>query len=138
MKQVTLKNDAFMALIIEHLNLGQEVSFIVKGTSMMPFFKNMRTEVIVKKFSSYKKNDVVLFTFEGKELLHRIIKIDQDQVTLRGDGSYQKEVILMHEIHGKVIRFKTRGKKIWAYGFKHRLWNILYFMRPVLLKLVRK
>ncbi len=137
MKKLVLNNKEFIAIIEEHLNLGKTVSIKVKGNSMLPFFIDDKTLVDLKKDNSYKKYDVVLAKYHNKYVLHRIIKIKDDKITLRGDGNLSKEIIGLNNIYGKVISFKTNNKSIKNYKFKVITWNLLRPIRKVLLKIFK-
>ena len=137
MKKLVLNNKEFIAIIEEHLNLGKTVSIKVKGNSMLPFFIDDKTLVDLKKDNSYKKYDVVLAKYHNKYVLHRIIKIKDDKITLRGDGNLSKEIIGLNNIYGKVISLKTNKKSIKNDKFKVITWNLLRPIRKVLLKIFK-
>ncbi len=138
MKKVKVNNDEFMKIVIEHLNNNQQVEIKVTGNSMLPFYKNERTIVTLKKDDAYKKLDVVLFEYEGQIILHRIIKIKENQYYIRGDGAFRIEIVNSAKIFGKVINFHTDGKQIKKYSGKIKWWLFFTPIRRVLLKFVKK
>ena len=133
-----IPNLEMLDLIVEQLNNNQVVSFRVVGHSMLPFFKDQKTIVELKKEQQYKKYDVVLFKYEGQVLLHRIIKTNENEYIIRGDGSFRKEVVNASEIYGKVIDFKTNDRNIYLYILKVKVWLALFFARKFLLKFIKK
>ena len=121
-----------------YLNEGKKVEFIVTGQSMLPFYKHNKTIVTLKKASTYKKHDVVLFKYNNQYVLHRIIKIKHHTFILKGDGAFNKEHANKEDILGKVIGFTTNGKVVKAYKFKYKIWLLCTPIRRVLLKFIRK
>ena len=138
MKTVKVDNKELFKLVIEHLNNNQEVELKVMGNSMLPFYKHDKTVVTLKKQETYQKHDVVLFDYEGQTILHRIIKIKGNDVIIRGDGAFRKEVVTKDLIHAKVIDFETNGKKIKNYQFKFKVWLFFTPIRRILLKFIKK
>jgi hypothetical protein len=70
------------------VNEGMRVTFPVKGYSMLPFIIGERESVDLVKPETVKKGDVVLAWVEGcRYVVHRIVRIEDDQVTLMGDGN---------------------------------------------------
>ena len=67
---------------------GVCVTFPVKGQSMLPFIIGGRESVILTAPGHVKVGDVVLAWVEGcRYVVHRIVKISGDDVTLMGDGN---------------------------------------------------
>lgn len=73
---------------IRLINEGISVTFPVKGWSMLPFIIGGKESVILQKPSTPKVGDVVLAWVEGtRYVVHRIIRIEDNRVTLMGDGN---------------------------------------------------
>jgi len=106
------ENKEFFKELTTMIDNNQVVSFPVKGTSMLPFLKNGLTEVFLQKSTTYKKRDICLFEYKGKTLLHRIIKIHNNQYTFQGDHSYNIEVVDESNIIAKVNYYITSNKTI--------------------------
>ncbi len=67
---------------------GLSVILPVRGKSMLPFIAGGRDSVILEKPGPPKRGDVVLARVDGgRYVLHRIIRIDGDWITLMGDGN---------------------------------------------------
>ena len=67
---------------------GVSVTLPVDGRSMLPFIIGGRESVVLQKSEGAKVGDVVLAWVEGgRWVVHRIIRIDGDRVTLMGDGN---------------------------------------------------
>lgn len=138
MLKVVVENDAFFEVLKLELQNGiKEVTFKVKGTSMWPFYKDNKTVVFASLPKTLKKYDVVLAEFEGKVLLHRIIKVKGQTITLRGDATFRKEVVEFKDIFAKVLYHQT-NKKRSENSYLYRLAVILWVNNPfrkILLKL---
>ena len=73
---------------IRLVNKGVSVTLPVNGNSMLPFIIGGKESVILQKPEQLKFGDVVLAWADGyRYVVHRIIHIDGDNVTLMGDGN---------------------------------------------------
>ena len=67
---------------------GLRVTFPVKGNSMLPFIIGGKESVDLVKPADLQVGHVVLAWVEGcRYVVHRVIRIDGEQVTLMGDGN---------------------------------------------------
>jgi len=67
---------------------GVSVTFPVKGRSMLPFITGGRESVILQKPGSLQRGQVVLAQVgTDRYVVHRIIKVEADRITLMGDGN---------------------------------------------------
>lgn len=109
------------------------------GVSMLPLLKQGRDLFIVEKKTENrcKKYDVVLFKrFDNKYVLHRVIKVNKDDYTIRGDNCVNKEYGVKDEdILGVMTSFVRKGKTYTVDNRLYRiysvLWCNLYFLRRV-------
>lgn len=78
-------------IIEEAIRLVDEglcVTLPVNGRSMLPFIIGGRESVILQKAVRPKVGDVVLAWVNGvRYVVHRIIRVDNNEVTLMGDGN---------------------------------------------------
>lgn len=73
---------------IQLVHEGMRVTFPVKGYSMLPFIIGGRESVDLVRPGAPRVGDVVLAWVEGcRYVVHRIIRVDGDRVTLMGDGN---------------------------------------------------
>ena len=73
---------------INLVNEGLCVTFPVKGYSMLPFIVGSKESVDLVKPENIRVGHVVLAWVEGcRYVVHRIIGIEGEQVTLMGDGN---------------------------------------------------
>ena len=136
----TFENKDFFLAVEESLEKGDNVSFLVKGTSMLPIFKDSLTEVFITKKDKYQRFDVCLFKIDEQYILHRLVKTNKHHYYFRGDHSYNFEVVHKEDILAYVYKFKT-GESIieidnFKYQFRFRfhlfIKGIKMFLRKIL------
>ena len=67
---------------------GIAVTFPVNGRSMLPFIVGGKESVILEKPRTPQEGDVVLAYVENcRYVIHRIIRIEDETITLMGDGN---------------------------------------------------
>lgn len=125
---------------IDLVNEGMRVTFPVKGYSMLPFIIGSRESVDLVKPEQIKVGDVVLAWVENcRYVIHRIIRIEGDQVTLMGDGNIAGvEHCLLKDVAAKAINVVTPGSKHhplynpWRIKASHLWWRLLPVRRWIL------
>lgn len=134
-----LPNDAFLGLVSEKLAEGHTAVIWVKGYSMRPFIEFGRDKVKLSSATFYHVGDAVLAEIaKGHYVLHRIIKIEGDRITLQGDGNVRGvEHCTMADVRGMVTEYIRPNRILLAddEGLKRniRLWRRLYPIRRYLL-----
>lgn len=119
---------------------GLSVTLPVKGNSMLPFIIGDKESVILQKPDHPKVGDVVLAWVENcRYVVHRIIKIDDHDVILMGDGNIIGTehckiddicAIATHVVsadgkrHDLYSKWRMRATKLW--------WNLLPIRRYLL------
>ena len=89
-----MTDDEILEEVVRLLSEGVSVTLPVDGRSMLPFIIGGRESVILKKPQRLKKGDVVLAWVENcRYVVHRIISIDGNRVTLMGDGNLEGLVV---------------------------------------------
>ncbi|MBE6261286.1 MAG: hypothetical protein E7107_10800 [Prevotella sp.] len=114
---------------------GVSVTLPVNGRSMLPFIIGGEESVILQKPEAVAVGDVVLAWVEGcRWVVHRIIRIDGNRVTLMGDGN------IVGTEHCTIADVKARVTYVVdAQGTPHDIYNrwrrlgarIWYRLRPV-------
>lgn len=144
-KELQIENRKFLPEVIKLLNEGHTVTLLLKGFSMRPFLEDNRDKALLTKAKDIQVGDAVLAETAPKHyVLHRIIKIQGETVTLRGDGNLGTEVCHINDVHGLAIGFYRKGRtKIdKTNGFKWRtyshIWMALYPIRRYLLAAYRR
>lgn len=143
--EIHFDNAEFLPEIVRLLNEGHTVTLNLKGFSMRPFLEDGRDKALLVKPKYVRVGDPVLAETEpGHYVLHRIIRIDGDNVTLRGDGNLGVEHCKLENVCGGVIGFyrkgrnkldRTDGLKWKAYSW---LWTRLFPLRRYLLAAYRR
>lgn len=142
----TLANNIVIKDAIALVREGRRVVLPVKGFSMNPFIIGDRESVeLVSPHQPLKVGDVVLAWVNGTHyVVHRIIGIDGDKVTLMGDGNIAgveycttDEVAAVAEYvvapSGKRRYLYTDGRMRFA-----RLWGRLLPVRRWILAIYRR
>lgn len=144
MKQIP--NEVFFAWVEQEIAEGRSVRFRLKGQSMFPLLRNERDEVVLYpcREEELQPMDVVLFRYQGKHVLHRILRREGNCLYLRGDGSYvAKEMCATADVVGKVQEvIRPSGKMIpvdaWQWRMGSRLWCGLGIFRNPCLRVLHK
>lgn len=130
MKSLTLPNAIFIGSLFRLLQEGKVVTFTVKGNSMYPFLRNGRDLVKMKKPESDEMTSgrIVLFRYEGRYLLHRIIKKKGAGYYLRGDNnwSFHLEACREEDIRGMVVGVKRNGQEMDCHSWRWRSLSFLW------------
>lgn len=144
-KEKSYSNKQLIPDIIKMLEEGHTVTLKLRGISMRPFLEDNRDKALLTKINCPKAGDVVLAEIEPQVyVLHRIIKINNKKVTLRGDGNLHKEYCEIKDLKGFVIGFyrkgqdkidKTNGWKWLIYSF---FWTRTFPIRRYLLAIYRR
>ena len=140
-----LSNDIFFAQVEQEIASGNSVRFKVKGNSMFPLLRNEKDEVSLSPLAATpQKMDIVLFRFNGKHILHRIIDVTDGVYIIQGDGIYTfSEHCRKEDIVGVVTSLHKAGCKAVStasgwYKFYSAVWLKLRFCRRYLLAILRR
>ena len=144
-QEIQFANAILLPEIVKMLNEGHTVTLRLKGFSMRPFLEDGRDKALLTKPTNPKVGDPVLAEIAPKHfVLHRIIEINGDDVTLRGDGNLGTENCKLKDVQGAVIGFYRKGRETLDHtdGRKWRvyswLWTRLYPIRRYLLAFYRR
>ena len=135
MKETTLQvteiqfpNAQLLPEIIKLLNEGHTVTLQLRGFSMRPFLEDKRDKALLAKREIYNIGEPVLAEISPRHyVLHRIIKIEGEDVTLKGDGNLTTESCKMKD--------RIDGRKWRIYS---AIWTALSPCRRYLLAFYRK
>jgi len=138
-----IPNFVLFPFIKELVDEGKDVTIVVQGNSMNPILLDKRDKVTISScaVSSLKIGDVVVAIQDAPKryLLHRIVKIDKENVYLMGDGNAvtytetcPKTTIIgkVRVIHRKGRNYQTNGKhwRIYSWLWMHTLWMRRIFL----------
>lgn len=140
-----IPNNELIKAVITMLNEGHTVTLRLKGFSMRPYLENNRDKVLLAKPTHITKGDVVLAeVLPEKYALHRIVKIEEEKVTLLGDGNIVAEHCMKKDVKAFAVGFYRKGRnklektnciKWKCYSF---LWMTLLPFRRILLGMYKK
>lgn len=134
-----MDNLSFEEILSKH---GQIVK-TPTGCSMRPMLKNKEDHVVIESICApLRVNDVVLFKRDnGQYVLHRIIKIRQNDFVIRGDNCIENEYgITENQIIGKLKGFFKGNHyidcdKSIIYKLYVLIWRITFFPRAFIIRL---
>lgn len=135
------RNSTYIPALIKVLEEGHTITIPLHGNSMRPFLQNGRDKAeLVLANGRFEVGDVVLAEVTaGYFVLHRIIAIDNDDITLLGDGNLKNEYCQKSDVKAKAVKFFRKGsdKPEYLTGKKWKmyssLWMKLYPIRRYLL-----
>ena len=114
---------------------GISVTLPVNGNSMLPFIIGGKESVILQPPRSVDVGDVGLAGVENRRyVVHRIIKIDHERVTLMGDGNLVgTEHCLLNDIKARVTHVvDAKERTHYLYNkWRPRAAKLWFWLRPV-------
>ena len=141
---IELPNEIFLKEVVALIAGGHDVVLRVRGVSMRPFLEDRRDKIVLTKpLCSPSMGDVVLAEIApGKYVYHRVVAIEGNRVTLKGDGNvYGTEQCAMINILAVTKSFIRKGKTYSPKGCVWKCYSMLWpswpFARRVLLKIYR-
>ena len=138
MDRIVLPNDVLLNEVAQLLGESLEVVITPKGRSMLPFIRGEVDQIKLRQPDSLNVGDIVLAYFESRYVLHRIVAINGDEITLMGDGNLEgTERGDRSNVVGKVVEVITPDHGQHKPG-RAWLWRHTLFLRKYLLKVYRK
>ena len=113
------------------------------GDSMMPLIKQGRDLLVIEKTTRKpKKYDIPLYKRDnGQYVLHRILKVRENDYVICGDNRWSKETgITDRHIIGVLTTLVRKGKEIsldtWNVRLYTHLWCDFFPIRVLILKVI--
>ena len=140
--ETSVSNELFFSGVEQLLAEGKSVRIKAKGRSMEPFIRDGRDEIVLAAGIQARKGCIILARTGESIVLHRVINIEGNAVTLMGDGNlYKTESCLREDIIAVATRIVRRGKEIdpecFMERFKARIWMIARPLRRPMLRIWR-
>lgn len=111
-KTIQMANAVLLPEVVRLLEEGHTVTLPLRGYSMRPFLENGRDKALLRKPESINVGDAVLAEIAPKHfVLHRIVSIKGDHVTLRGDGNLGVEHCRLSNVKATAIGFYRKGRE---------------------------
>ena len=142
-RTVEIPNEFLLGEVKALIANGHDVTLRVRGVSMRPFLEDRRDKIVLTRPETIRVGDAVLAEIApGKYVYHRIISIEGENVTLKGDGNvYGTEQCRTENIVAATKAFIRKGKSYSPTGRAWRWYSAIWpqwpFARRVLLKLYR-
>jgi len=131
-----MPNDNY--IIEEAVKLAREgvsVTLPVNGQSMLPFIVGGKESVILKAPGQVYKGLVMLaWADNSRYVVHRVVGIDGDKVTLMGDGNLKgKEYCKLSDLKAEVTHVVSAdGKTRFLYTKKRMMAaKVWWYLRPI-------
>jgi len=124
---------------------GVSVTFPVKGRSMIPFIIGGRESVVLQKPGNLQRGQIALAQVgPDRYVVHRIIKVDPDRITLMGDGNIRGTesclpanvlAVATHVVdeNGRRRTLESKGQM-----FKAKVWYVIRPFRRIILAALRR
>lgn len=144
MEKKVLPNDLLLGEVSRLVEEGEAVTLMTKGVSMLPFIVGGRDSVVLEKPEEPEPGMIVLAEVsKGIYVLHRIIAVEGDKVTLMGDGNLAGvERCRKEDVKAVAVRILKPGKEIDINGKSHqrhaRMWKSLLPVRRWILAVYRR
>ena len=140
-----ISDDFIITEAIRLVNEGREVIFPVKGNSMLPFIIGGSESAVFAPVTQIRKGRVYLaHVDDGRYVVHRIIGISGNRITLMGDGNLVGcEYCSLNDIKAEVnyvisSQNLKRNLNTFPRRFAALLWRILRPIRRYLLAIYRR
>lgn len=143
MKKVIIQNSLIFSEVAKLVSDGGCVTLKTKGNSMLPFIRGERDSVVLVKAKDIKLYDIVLaLVNENQYVLHRVVDINGDKLTLMGDGNLKGcEVCSVENVIATAIEIIGGGKRYSCQSEQHfrkaRIWKMLLPIRRYLLAIYK-
>ena len=110
-REVTVQNSVFIPAVLKLIDEGNTVTIPLKGFSMRPFLEDGRDKALLTRVGELHVGDPVLaFIDHQRYVLHRIVKIEGDNMTLLGDGNLRPEYCKTTDAVASIIGFYRKGR----------------------------
>lgn len=132
---------AYVSMLRELVEDGNEVSMLIAGNSMSPFLIHQRDTICFKKPDrELRAGDMVFYQrFGGQYVMHRIWKVRKDGYYIVGDAQTEIEgPVRRQQIFAVITKVQRKGRWIepgdFWWEFFARIWIRMIPFRPVIIK----
>jgi signal peptidase I len=133
--------------ILKHFESEDLLDIKVTGQSMRPLLIHGDTKVRIVKTQHVNESDIILFNYNQKIVLHRIIKKKGDTYFCRGDALTHIESINIKDVIGKVSHIngietkkyeKDHLNSCFIQTIKHPIFKVKQYVKKVQYKFTGK
>lgn len=135
-----VENNILFESVRKMLAEGHTVTLRVKGESIRPFQDSGRDKVVLAPDCQVKRGDMVLAEISQEQfVLHRVVKINGNRLTLMGDGNLVgTETCSLIDVIGTVQSIIRNNKTITPRKIYAQIWMALKPIRRYLLAIYRR
>lgn len=129
--------DEVIPSVLEFIAEGHTVTLPLRGWSMRPFLEHERDKAILGQVDTLAVGDIVLAEVAAdKYVLHRLVHIDGDRLTLLGDGNLRPEHCLRQDVRAKARGFLRKGRERVdrPEQMKWRLYAAYWMRQPLIVR----
>ena len=128
MKSVAIPMEELVPLLQMQMETAGQAWLTVTGGSMMPMLHHRKDRVLLEPVQKpFKKGDLILYLrHNGAYVLHRILKVKQDQLICCGDNQFRKEIIGKDQVLAVVVGFTRKGKQVTVESRGYRRYVALW------------
>lgn len=130
-KKRILSPDALMPEYVELLKSGAELPLTVSGSSMIPFLAPGRDSVLLRGIDrELKRGDIVFYRrADGRYILHRLYRIENDSLWFVGDAQDEIEGPLNRDCAFAYVvsaqrKNKTQKRGCFWWDFFEKIWLV--------------
>lgn len=101
---IQVPNEKYVDYMKPYLQNGYLVRMVPKGNSMLPTLKNGEEVVTLKHAENVKPGDIVLaLTTYGHYVIHRVVSVNGQLVTLKGDHNRSTETAQIKDVLATLV-----------------------------------
>lgn len=134
-RTLILPNEKLIPTIACEVREGSTVTLRLFGNSMLPFLHDGRDKgLLTAPQTPHVGEPILARVAPDTYVLHRIVAIDGDQLTLLGDGNLATEHCTVSDIQASVVGFYRKGSTHLdrVDGRKWRIYSAIWmFLRPI-------
>lgn len=126
-----------MKPVVDYIKQGHKVVLPLRGRSMRPFLEHERDRALLCPPGLVSIGDIVLAEVRPDFfVLHRVVKIDIDQLTLLGDGNLKPEKCHISSVRAIAKGFYRKGRDVLDRPdqLKWRIYAAYWMHQPLLLR----
>ena len=144
MEKKIIPNELLLGEVSRLVADGETVTIMTKGSSMLPFIVGGRDSVVLRKTDTLRIGMIALAFVDGcRYVLHRIISVEGDVVTLMGDGNIAGvERCRICDIKAVAVQILTPRKHIDCMSRSHlrqaAIWKSMLPVRRWILAVYRR
>ena len=144
MLKKAIANDILIPEFARLVAEGAKVTFTPQGVSMLPFIRGGRDSVVLVRPVNMRNGDIVLAqTGPAVYVLHRIVEMKGENLTLMGDGNLSGvEKVRCDNVLALVETVIRDGKKVDCRSRSHRckaeIWRMMKPVRRYLLAVYKR